>query len=115
MIRTQKWSHKWGIPGGKIKRGESAEAALVRELKEETNLDVRAVQFVQLQDCIDPEEFYRSAHFVLLNYRCRTRGTVDVVVNDEGEAFQWVGLTEALGLDLNAPTRRLLEELQESS
>lgn len=114
MIRTQKWSHKWGIPGGKIKRSESAEAALVRELKEETNLDVDAVQFVHVQDCIEPEEFYRSAHFVLLNYRCRVRGTVDVVVNEEGEAFQWVDLDAALKLDLNAPTRRLLEELKDS-
>ena len=25
MIRTHKWSHRWGIPGGKIKRGETAE------------------------------------------------------------------------------------------
>lgn len=112
MIRTQKWSHKWGIPGGKIKRGESVEAALVRELKEETNLDVEAVQFVQVQDCIEPEEFYRSAHFVLLNYRCRVRGVADVVLNDEGEDYQWVELPAA-NLDLNAPTSRLIQELGE--
>ena len=112
LIRTQKWSHKWGIPGGKIKRGESAEAALVRELKEETGLDVESVQFVQVQDCLEPEEFYRSAHFVLLNYRCRVRGLVDVVVNEEGEAFRWVDLSSATDLELNSPTRRLLEELQ---
>src|SRR5690242_15707627 len=35
MIRTHKWSDLWGIPGGKIKWGESSEDALRRELKEE--------------------------------------------------------------------------------
>ena len=40
MIRTHKWSNLWGIPGGKIKWGEPSEAALRREIKEETGLAV---------------------------------------------------------------------------
>jgi phosphoglycolate phosphatase-like HAD superfamily hydrolase len=33
MIRTRKWSNKWGIPGGKIERGETAEEAVRREVR----------------------------------------------------------------------------------
>ena len=33
MVRTHKWGHRWGIPGGKIERGEEAEAALRREIR----------------------------------------------------------------------------------
>ena len=52
MIRTHKWSGLWGIPGGKIKWGETSEAALRREIKEETNLKVTDIKFVLVQDCI---------------------------------------------------------------
>ena len=64
MIRTNKWSNLWGIPGGKIKWGETSEDALRREIKEETNLEVTGIQFVLVQDCIHSKEFYRDAHFV---------------------------------------------------
>lgn len=33
--------NKWGLPGGALELGESAEEALIREVKEETGLDVR--------------------------------------------------------------------------
>lgn len=40
---------KWGTPGGYIGWGESAEEAVVRELKEETGLSAKSVRFVTVQ------------------------------------------------------------------
>jgi phosphoglycolate phosphatase-like HAD superfamily hydrolase/ADP-ribose pyrophosphatase YjhB (NUDIX family) len=109
MIRTQKWSNLWGIPGGKTKWGETSEAALRREIKEETNLDVEDIRFVLVQDCIHSREFYRDAHFVLLNYICRARGELSVRLNDEAREYRWVETARTLELPLNTPTRILLD------
>ncbi len=109
MIRTHKWSNLWGIPGGKIKWGEASAAALQREIHEETNLQVADIDFVLVQDCIHSKEFYRDAHFVLLNYTCRVVGEREVKLNDEAREFRWVTIDESLALTLNQPTRRLIE------
>jgi phosphoglycolate phosphatase-like HAD superfamily hydrolase/ADP-ribose pyrophosphatase YjhB (NUDIX family) len=109
MVRTHKWSNLWGIPGGKVKWGEPSEAALRREVKEETDLDIADVEFVLVQDCIHSKEFYRDAHFVLLNYTARAPGRQTVRLNEEAREFKWIGLDQALTMPINAPTRKLLE------
>ena len=109
MIRTHKWSGLWGIPGGKIKRGESSLDALTREVREETNLQISDIEFVLNQDCIASPEFMHPEHFILLNYVACATGT-DVRLNDEAEEFVWLTPAEALKLPLNTPTRVLLDE-----
>jgi len=110
MIRTHKWSNHWGIPGGKTEFGETSEAALRREIREETSLEITDIRFVLVQDCIHSREFYRDAHFVLLNYTCRCQGPAEVRLNDEALEFRWATSAEAMAMRLNEPTRVLLEK-----
>jgi phosphoglycolate phosphatase len=109
MVRTHKWSNLWGIPGGKIKWGEESVAALRREIMEETSLEITDIRFVVAQDCIHSKEFYRDAHFILLNYTARCVGEPKVILNDEAREFVWVSLEQALTMPVNEPTRILLE------
>jgi phosphoglycolate phosphatase-like HAD superfamily hydrolase/ADP-ribose pyrophosphatase YjhB (NUDIX family) len=111
MLRTHKWSDKWGIPGGKIKLNEPSEEALRREVLEETGLKLADIRFEMVQDCIEPPEFFKKAHFLLLNYTARALGT-EVVLNDEAEEHRWVTLDEAVKMDLNGPTRTLIDHVR---
>lgn len=114
MVRTHKWSDLWGIPGGKIHRGESCEDALKREVYEETALKINRIHFEIIQECVDSEEFYKPAHFLLLNYSAHVKEWESVKLNDEAQEFRWVSPDEALKLALNTPTRILIHHWQRS-
>lgn len=115
MVRTHKWSDLWGIPGGKIELGETAEAALRREIREETGLEVTDIRLVMVHDAISPPEFYRDAHFLLLNYTCRALDPLVVRLNEEAQEFRWVTADELAALPLNTPTRILWKQLHSES
>jgi phosphoglycolate phosphatase len=112
MIRTHKWSDLWGIPGGKIERGESCEAALIREIREETALGISEIRFVMVQESIFSPSFIRQEHFILLNYLAKA-SSYDVTLNDEAEDFRWVTMEEAFTLELNTATIQLLNRVIE--
>ena len=77
-------------------------------MREETGLELRDIRFVMVQDCADSREFHQPAHFLLLNYTAEANGDA-VVLNNEAEEFRWVTAEEARKMDLNTPTRVLLE------
>jgi phosphoglycolate phosphatase-like HAD superfamily hydrolase/ADP-ribose pyrophosphatase YjhB (NUDIX family) len=112
MIRTHKWSDLWGIPGGKIERGETCDAALIREIREETALEISGIQFVMVQESIFSPTFIRPEHFILLNYLAKANSH-DVTLNDEAEEFRWVTIEEAFALELNTATIQLLNRVIE--
>lgn len=108
MIRTHKWRNHWGIPGGKIHRGEQSEQALRREILEETALELEKIEFALVQDSIHSPEFERPEHFILLNYVARCVHNA-VTLNEEAEEHRWLSPEQALALELNQPTRHLLQ------
>ncbi len=46
----------WLVPGGGVDWGESLEEALIREYKEETNLDIEVKDFLFFSEAISPDK-----------------------------------------------------------
>lgn len=96
LAKSPKWADKWVIPGGKIDYGETIEEALVRETKEETGLEIEPVHMLYVKDCIQPKNYYKKAHFLLLDYVCRIKGGKEKLDGNELTEFAWVKAEEAL-------------------
>jgi 8-oxo-dGTP diphosphatase len=75
----------WEFPGGKIEPGERPEQSLIRELKEELNIDVK-------EACLAPLTFashaYSDFHLLMPLYVCRR--WAGMVEAREQQALKWV-------------------------
>ena len=75
----------WEFPGGKVEAGETPEASLIRELKEELDIDVT-------EACLAPFSFashaYADFHLLMPLFVCRRwQGAVRA---REGQALKWL-------------------------
>jgi ADP-ribose pyrophosphatase YjhB (NUDIX family) len=66
---------RWSLPGGAVEAGETLQGCLVREMREETGLDVEVGPVIEVLDRITHDEEGRVLyHFVLVDYLCRPVG-----------------------------------------
>ena len=76
LRRADRTEEVWGLPGGMMEIGESAEETMKREVMEETNLEVKVNRFlgVYTKDRFDSYPNGDKAYVILFVFVCRISG-----------------------------------------
>jgi 8-oxo-dGTP diphosphatase len=92
----------WALPGGFVGIGETVESAAIREVKEETSLDLRRIRFLDIYD--DPNRDVRGhvISFVYQAFPVDICEGSEAVAGDDAESVEWIRVADILeqGIEL---------------
>ena len=96
LLQQRSDGGQWGLPGGSVEVGESVSQAVVREVREETGLDVSVRRLIGVYSEPDMQVVrYPDGnvwHYVNVCFECVVRGGA-LTTCDETLALRWVPLT----------------------
>jgi mutator protein MutT len=80
----------WSLPGGVLDVGETLEQGVIREVREETGLEVKPVRILEIFERIMRDEHGAPEyHYVLIDYLCRVTGG-ELQAADDASRVAWV-------------------------
>jgi ADP-ribose pyrophosphatase YjhB (NUDIX family) len=100
---------RWALPGGRVERGERLEAAAIREIREETSIDIADLAQIDMAEIIGRDAAGAvESHVVLVVFSGRYVGG-DVRAGDDAAEARWVRRDALDRLDLTEDTRRVIK------
>lgn len=110
LVKTHKWGDKYSVIGGKVKRNERLDDALVREIKEESGLNAYVGEDICTFDQIKNSGYYmRGMQHIFVDKVVRVNSQ-RVKLNEEAEDYIWMPARHALAeLDIEPNARHTLE------
>ena len=99
---------EWSVPGGRVEPGETLQVAVVREVLEETGLEVVVDRFLGWV-----ERIRDAYHFVILDFAVTVLdSSVQAVAGDDAAEVAWVPLHELSELRLVDGLYEFLREVE---
>lgn len=97
----------WCIPGGRLEMFETLENAVIRETKEETDLDIEVIKMIGVCDHIIKEE---GVHWVATSFLCKIKSGVPKIMEpDKASDLRWFDL-DKLPEKLTITTKKALRD-----
>jgi len=110
LVKTHKWGNRYSIVGGKVKRNERLQEALLREVKEETGLCGVVGRHIVTFDQFKDSGYYRSGVQHIFVDNIVDVKSKKIVLNDEAQDYIWALPGEALSkLDIEPNARETIE------
>lgn len=109
---------KWSIPGGVLELGETLAEGVRRELAEETGLQVKVLELIEVLERIypgmpgekgKPDPSRPRYHFIIVDYLCELQGGTACAGSDARE-FAWAREEELLKFNLTPAATRVLRK-----
>ena len=106
---------KWSVPGGRLRLGETLEAAVIRETREETRLEVRPSRVGKVvEHLLKDERGEIEYHYVIVDYVCRIVGGSPRPASDVSEV-RFVEISELSQWDVTEGTAQVIREVFEGT
>jgi len=100
----------WAIPGGSVELGESLQGAAEREVREETDITVRAGEPVYTFDMVERDAAGKVRfHYVIIDLKADYFGGEPRAGGDALEA-RWISPAELNRLPVSRTTKKLLQK-----
>ena len=102
LVRAPHWANKLTIPGGHVEYRELALDAAIREIKEETGLDIEDLELLKVEELVHPVEYGKNqTHLIAFDYKAKLSDENQIVILDEREGleFFWLKPEDALKRD----------------
>ena len=88
----------WVVPGGYVKPKETVQEAVVREVREETGLEVIPTRLIGIYDDFIADEEDQPLHHIIIGYMTRIVSG-EIIVTQEAKEYAWINVVEVLKFD----------------